>query len=104
MRNPRSSVAADRDTGRKGFVRIGSIILAGGLAILAWQTIALVHYGRWPAMPFGRAWLAIGLPLPGGDWERLPIVSWLFQCPASAVLLVAGGALVIWGRLAPRHV
>jgi hypothetical protein len=90
-----------KDQGRAGgfLIPLGTIIALGCPAVLSYQAFLWSRNGRWPDIPIGRVWALSGLRLPGGTWEALPFLPWVLQRPASLGLLVAGGLLVMWGRL-----
>jgi hypothetical protein len=74
---------------------VGALVTAGGLAVVAWQTVEWLRSGYWPGVPALEAWNWTGLPIPQLYWLGVePMIEWILRQPLSLVMLVCGWMLL----------
>ena len=98
--------AEARDRRRPGaaLMLAGFSTALGSLLIPAWQTVTWLHYGLWPALPFGTAWRAFGWSFPRTDWIDLQRgLLWVFDLPTTLIVLILGIVVFAYGlRIAAK--
>jgi hypothetical protein len=76
----------------------GGLLIATGLASVAWQYSMWLRDGYWHALPFIVAWTWTESPLPEYGWLSVGWDGWwIFKQPLSIVLLAVGWALLMLG-------
>ena len=77
---------------------LGTVLLAAGPMLLAYQAIGWLSHGYWPGLSVGTLWSWLGGPYPSSRFDGDELLYWAFRQPLSAVSVLAGAAIVFMSR------